>query len=609
MLQASDYWKPDDTSWAVNEQETCQLGKANLFNTSLSKKDRVYTDKQTGSIISANARIDNKEILLEQLNINSDAISDGELIFHAYHRWGKACAKYLLGDFVFIIWDNTKQKVFCARDHFGIKVLLYSHTEKGVMVSNEPNSFFTSGWLQKSVKEPWLIDKLWGLGSSPVATAYENLEVVPPGHYLEIDANGVDSQAYWMLADHKQWDGMSDDELLREFKKRLYDAVSVRLDSDYPLACELSEGLDSNAIAGFAAKIKPKETIYTLSYQCEALTEKTRPVYEKTYKDIFEMLNLYDNLDPIWTEEQVSTEDIHRLTSNTAGAFDLKGGWLWHCKLASKTGSRVLFSGWGGDHCVSTYGDFYESELFSALKWRKVHRLFQDKHKRGRGSRPYKAWAILLLKNFTPWLYKWFRRTRPGLEQALLKRSQYSFLKEDYIKLYGLRPKLKAFNNGYHNYFSTKAHHRRELFDIGVEQRLIDSELSARMYRVEFRYPLLDVPLVEFAYNLPSHLKIHMGIERYAFREILKGYTTERIRMRLKADVDHPNIEILQLSDIQKQDLKDLLETPFYRKYCHTKSFDSEDVAARFVLFQFKWNAALFQYYADNNVAVKKSVS
>jgi len=603
MVEASDYWKPDATSRASSKNNTCHLAKAALFNTALSKKDNVYTDSQTGAIISANARLDNRAQLMRQLNLGKHTVTDGELILNAYQRWGRMCPKYLLGDFVFIIWDEVNQKVFCARDHFGVKLLLYSRTDKGVMLSNEPNAFFTSGWLHKQLKESWLVNQLWGLGPTPVSTAYDGLEVVPAGHFIEIDAGGVTTESFWELTDDTQWKDMSDEELLRELKRRFRNAVEVRLESDYPLACELSEGLDSSGIAGYAAMIKPNDIIQTLSYECVALTEKTRPVWEKTYEDIFGMLNMHANLKPIWTEEPVAEEDKTTLITNTGGTFALRGAWLWHCKLAHQKDARVLLSGWGGDHCVSTYGDFYESELFNEFKWFTVHKLFQDKYKRGRGSHPLKAWIHLLMKHLMPGLSRWYVRAHSGLEQALWKRSQYSLLKEYYINRYRLISQLKVFTNGYRRY-STKAHHRRELFGIGLEQRLTDSELSARMYRVEFRYPMLDIPLVEFAYNLPSHLKIYRGIERYSFRYILEGVTTERVRWRLKADVNHPDRDYLLLSEQERQELQDLLHTHLLQKYCHTKTFVIPAEEAKFVVNQFRSFSSVFRYFAENSIPV-----
>jgi asparagine synthase (glutamine-hydrolysing) len=66
------------------------------------------------------------------------------------------------------------------------------------------------------------------------------------------------------------------------------------------------------------------------------------------------------------------------------------------------------------------------------------------------------------------------------------------------------------------------------------------SELCARLFRIEYRYPMLDLPLVELAYNLPPHLKMHHGTERYQIRRLLEGVTTQRIQWRRKADVNHP---------------------------------------------------------------------
>jgi asparagine synthase (glutamine-hydrolysing) len=605
MLDASDYWQPDATSQASNKENTCHLAKATLFNTALSRQDHVYTD-QTGAIISANARIDNRMQLLQQLDLKS-SITDGELILQTYQRWGNMCPAYLLGDFAFIIWDEVNQKVFCARDHFGVKLLLYSRTDKGFMLSNEPNAFFTSGWLKTQLKEPWLVKQLWRLGPTPVSTAYNGLEVVPAGHFMEIDGKNSVIEPYWKLTNNKQWKGLNDKDLLSELKLRFQHAVATRLESDYPLACELSEGLDSNGIAGYAATIKPQDTIYTLSYDCTALTAETQSVWGKTYEDIFEMLDLHANLQPIWTEEPVTEEDKSKLISNTGGSFALHGVWLWHCRLAHQKEARVLLAGWGGDHCVSTDGDYYESELFNSLKWLQLHHLFRDKHRRGRGSTPIKAWIHLLMKHITPGLSRWYTRKRSGLEHALWQRVQYSLLKENYINKYRLTSSLKKFTDGYHRY-STKGYHRRELFEIGLEQRLIDSELSARMHRVEFRFPMLDVPLVEFAYNLPSHLKIYKGIERYAFRHILEGKTTERIQWRLKRDVNHPNRDPFFFSEKEMQEIQELLQSPLLQKYCHTKTLDIKDPEAKIVLFMFRGLSPLFRYFADNNIPVEGKI-
>ena len=50
-----------------------------------------------------------------------------ELILHAYEKWGDDCVKHLIGDFAFAIWDDRRKRLFCARDHFGVKPFFYTH--------------------------------------------------------------------------------------------------------------------------------------------------------------------------------------------------------------------------------------------------------------------------------------------------------------------------------------------------------------------------------------------------------------------------------------------------------------------------------------------------
>jgi len=132
--------------------------------------------------------------------------------------------------------------------------------------------------------------------------------------------------------------------------------------------------------------------------------------------------------------------------------------------------------------------------------------------------------------------------------EYVIKRARLSPLKQTYVDHYDCWKSLKQFTDHYQR-DSVKAYHRRELFEVGVAGRMLESELCGRIYRIEYRYPMLDVPLVELAYNMPSHLKIHHGMERYMFRRILEGVTTQRIQWRNKADVNLPVFDHSQHTD------------------------------------------------------------
>src|SRR5436190_12072421 len=76
--------------------------------------------------IVADARIDYPE---------TPAATDSERILQAFMQWGDRCVDHLLGDFAFAIWDGRARRLFCARDHMGVKPLYYVHARGWLLVS------------------------------------------------------------------------------------------------------------------------------------------------------------------------------------------------------------------------------------------------------------------------------------------------------------------------------------------------------------------------------------------------------------------------------------------------------------------------------------------
>jgi len=77
-------------------------------------------------VIAADLRIDNRAELLGALAI-AEPIGDAAIVLAAYRRWGVECVRHLEGDFAFAIWNAQERTLFCARDPFGVKPLVYAH--------------------------------------------------------------------------------------------------------------------------------------------------------------------------------------------------------------------------------------------------------------------------------------------------------------------------------------------------------------------------------------------------------------------------------------------------------------------------------------------------
>ena len=75
-------------------------------------------------VITADARIDNRQELFSSLSIpysQQVQIACSEIILHSFQKWGERCPEHLLGEFVFAIWDKREKRLFCARDHLGVR--------------------------------------------------------------------------------------------------------------------------------------------------------------------------------------------------------------------------------------------------------------------------------------------------------------------------------------------------------------------------------------------------------------------------------------------------------------------------------------------------------
>ena len=63
--------------------------------------------------------------------------SDTEVILALYEKYGIDCLNYLRGMFAFAIWDEKKDRLFCARDRFGIKPFYYTQADDRFVFASE----------------------------------------------------------------------------------------------------------------------------------------------------------------------------------------------------------------------------------------------------------------------------------------------------------------------------------------------------------------------------------------------------------------------------------------------------------------------------------------
>jgi asparagine synthase (glutamine-hydrolysing) len=177
---------------------------------------------------------------------------DTEVIIHQYEEDGAAAAVKLRGMFAYAIWNERRQVLVLARDRTGIKPLYYAVTPGGDLIfGSEIKAIFASGMLEPQLDDR-AVAEFFALGSSSRdTTLYRGVKKLEPGHTLTWHDGHVQVARYWTLPPASAASSASNLDIgsaAKEFWVRFVEAVDITLMSDVPLGVFLSGGVDSSLI-------------------------------------------------------------------------------------------------------------------------------------------------------------------------------------------------------------------------------------------------------------------------------------------------------------------------------------------------------------------------
>ena len=184
--------------------------------------------------------------------------SDSEIALHLYEDLGPDCLHQLRGEFAFVLWDEAQQRLFAARDRFGIKPLFYAVARRRALPRLRGQGAVRGRRARRAgtarrCSTPTILRR------PADRTLFEGVSQVPPGHYL-LAARAARCQLlrYWDF-DYPLATRPGRAALRRRVRRgvpsgRSTSAVRLRLRADVPVGCYLSGGLDSCAVLGLAAR-------------------------------------------------------------------------------------------------------------------------------------------------------------------------------------------------------------------------------------------------------------------------------------------------------------------------------------------------------------------
>src|SRR6516165_10259411 len=95
-------------------------------------------------------RLDNRSELGEALGIAASelrSVPDSMIAYRLFDRWGERAFERIVGVFAIIIMDFQEQRLVCARDQMGLRVLHYHRSPDRFAVATVPEALFALSWV------------------------------------------------------------------------------------------------------------------------------------------------------------------------------------------------------------------------------------------------------------------------------------------------------------------------------------------------------------------------------------------------------------------------------------------------------------------------------
>lgn len=151
MTDIQSHRGPDDRG--VHIDGSLGLGHRRLSIIDLSDAGRQPMPNAARTLwITYNGEIYNYIELREELRSHGAqfaSASDTEVLLKAYEQWGPDCLHRLNGIFAFAIWDQRQQRLFCARDRFGVKPFHYCTSGESFLFASEIKALLSSGMVPR----------------------------------------------------------------------------------------------------------------------------------------------------------------------------------------------------------------------------------------------------------------------------------------------------------------------------------------------------------------------------------------------------------------------------------------------------------------------------
>jgi asparagine synthase (glutamine-hydrolysing) len=495
--------------------------------------------------IVADARLDARRDLVCAICDDTRELThvpDVELVLRAYLRWGEECVDRLLGDFAFAIWDNRRRRLFCARDHMGVKPLYYARVDHWLLFSNALECLRSHPAVSDRLHDLAIADfLLFGVNQDVATTSFQDIRRLPPAHTFTWSEARLGLRRYWTLPIEEPIYYRRDREYTDQFTELLREAVSDRLRTDR-VSVFMSGGLDSPALAAAVRNVTGTEDarnrVRAFTFVYDTLIPDSERHFAGLVSSGLEIPIDYYALDEPsrWVLSAARTPEPPG-TVTDVGAES-------RCYSDMAAHSRVAFDGEGPDNALLYEWRAYLTYLRRSRRWGRLvadaaKHLIAHKRMPLLTTIPRMVRARRASRQHAPSFPSWMA---PELVTRLRLRERWDDLHAKTDSLHPVRPRA---------YASLLAPVWQSLFEA--------CQPSYTGVALEVRHPYVDIRLLRFLLRVPT---LPWCRQKQLLRRALYGVLPEAVRVRPKTPLTHdPDSELVRQHGLPSALPSPLLET------------------------------------------------
>ncbi len=500
------------------------LGHARLSIIDLSEKAIQPFTNEEGTIQAiVNGEIYNfRELrsLLEKKGHCFYSNSDCETVVHLYEEYGTGFVEKLRGMFALTIYDQPKKRLILARDPIGKKPLYYYYDRSTFIFASEIKAILESE-IPREIDNDALWSYLKFLYTIGENTMFRGIKKVLPATILILENETLTSRRYWEIRERPI--KATEEFFILRLRELLEESVRLRIIADVPVGAFLSGGIDSSAIAALAKK-EMNDVFHTFS------------VGFTTFSELEYASIVSEHIGSVHHEMVITADMVAKDIETIAWHYDEPLGDPaiinnYYLAREAKKFVKVVLAGEGGDELFGGYPNYRFNLRF--LRFAKHPAIIPVSN---------------TLINKTDGLHRYIPSHKIRRILGYIKNVNDISLEEFHQNTTTAISDLEIHNMSllpesdtadftqYPNEVKTTLNKMLALdcMNLLPEKYLMKADKATMANSIEERAPLLDKEIIEFAFSIPEHLKIHKNVEKYILRKAIQDLLPPRITNRPK---------------------------------------------------------------------------